>query len=311
MHPAFSVIFFSTLTGLGYGVWIWSSVSLMTRSFDVHGAGMDVVLIAGAVVPVVFGLVSSTFHLGKPMRSWRAFSQWRTSWLSREAVFAVAAFLPWVAIMALVLQDARDVGPWLRVAAGALAGLSIATVVCTAMIYASLKPVPAWRHAAVVPTYLLLSSLTGGLVFASAEAMIRADVSKHAVVLLLLAVAVVVGKRRYWRDLDRGELPATRASALGLPPDRAATVFEHPHTEASYLTKEMGFVVARRHAGRLRTVAWIGLGAVPVLACVLALLWPPSSPVLLCVAAVAALLGTLVERWLFFAEAKHLVTLYY
>lgn len=311
MHPAFSVIVFSTLTGLGYGVWVWASIALATRRHDVHGASMDLMLIAAAVVPVLVGLVSSTFHLGKPLRAWRAFSQWRTSWLSREGVLAVAAFVAWAVVMGMVLVDVGEDGPWFRVALVALALLSLGTVVCTAMIYASLKPIPAWRHRAVVPTYLLLAGLTGGLFAGSAEALLAADVSPRALVLLLLAVAFVVGKRRYWRDIDRGELPATRASALGLPAERVAAVFERPHTEASYLTKEMGFIVARRHSARLRRLALLLAGSVPMLACVLALLWPPAAAPALCVAAFVALLGAFVERWLFFAEAKHLVTLYY
>jgi DMSO reductase anchor subunit len=118
-------------------------------------------------------------------------------------------------------------------------------------------------------------------------------------------------KRRYWRDIDRAPLPATRGSALGLPPDRTATVFEKPHTEANYLTKEMGFVLARRHATKLRRIALALFGAVPAAACGLVLLWPPAAAPALAVAAVSALVGALVERWLFFAEAKHVVTLYY
>ena len=31
------------------------------------------------------------------------------------------------------------------------------------MIYASLKPIPAWRHRLVVPVYLVFALLTGGL----------------------------------------------------------------------------------------------------------------------------------------------------
>jgi DMSO reductase anchor subunit len=191
--------------------------------------------------------------------------------------------------------------------------LSAATLYCTAMIYASLKTIPAWSHRAVVPVYFGFALLTGGLMLQALLAMLPplGDSPVVIVALLMLAVALVVLKRRYWHDIDRGGLPATRASALGLPADRAATVFERPHTEASYLTKEMGFVVARKHATKLRKLALVLFGAVPVLACILVLLWPPLAAPALAFAALAALLGTLVERWLFFAEAKHVVTLYY
>jgi DMSO reductase anchor subunit len=120
-------------------------------------------------------------------------------------------------------------------------------------------------------------------------------------------------KRAYWRDIDRGgELPVDRAPALGLPAGREVHVFERPHTEANYLTKEMGFVLARKHSRRLRTLSAIMFALLPSL-CAAAIWFFPNLDALpwLGVAALSALLGTFVERWLFFAEAKHLVMLYY
>jgi DMSO reductase anchor subunit len=129
---------------------------------------------------------------------------------------------------------------------------------------------------------------------------------------LASAFVLWVLKRLYWRAIDRGEMPAGRASALGLPADRGVRVFEHPHTEANYLTKEMGFVLARKHARRLRIVAVVLFADVPAL-CALSMLLLPQVDAApwLAVAAISALLGTFVERWLFFAQAKHVVMLYY
>ena len=119
------------------------------------------------------------------------------------------------------------------------------------------------------------------------------------------------GSFAYWRIVDQ-PLPLPRAAALGLPRERNVRVFERPHTEANYLTKEMGFVLARRHSTKLRTIAVFLLCIVPIV-----LLLPihlfvhvDAAPWLLGASA-SALLGAFVERWLFFAEAKHLVTLYY
>ena len=91
-----------------------------------------------------------------------------------------------------------------------------------------------------------------------------------------------------------------------------ATVFERPHTEANYLTREMGFVLARRHSRLLRAVAVTLFGVLPVLLLVPAwmLVHLDTAP-WFAAAAACALAGAFVERWLFFAEAKHLVTLYY
>ena len=310
MHPAFSVIFFTTLSGLGYGLWIWSSVLLLSIR-DSNSAAMHFALLLAGAVPIVAGLLSSTLHLGKPLRSWRAFSQWRTSWLSREGLLAVACFLPWLAIASTAVFGTHALGflePWLL---AALVLGSVATVYCTAMIYASLKPSPAWTHPAVVPVYLGFALLTGGLVCMAATAHTDSPAEFRVLLLLLLAVALAVAKRRYWHDIDLGRLPATRASALGLPEDRKASVFERPHTEANYLTTEMGYVLARKHSAKLRRIALALFAGVPVLACVFTLVFPAAGTVVFSVAALCALLGGIVERWLFFAEAKHLVTLYY
>lgn len=311
MHPALSVIFFTTLSGLGYGLWFWLSLSFL-QSPGGHGAyGTHLLGLAAGFVLVSAGLLSSTAHLGKPLRAWRAFSQWRTSWLSREGVLAVAAYVPLVMFLVLAVSGNAWFKPLAPVLLLLLAALSLATVACTAMIYASLAPVPAWRHRLVLPAYLGFALLTGGL---GSLALLATDTPSNelaVLALLMLAVAMVVLKRRYWRDIDHGALPSTRASALGLPADRVATVFERPHTEANYLTKEMGYVLARKHSLKLRRLALLLFGAVPALACALVLVYPPLAAGLFAVAAVCALLGAMVERWLFFAEARHLVTLYY
>ncbi|KFN49939.1 dimethyl sulfoxide reductase anchor subunit family protein [Arenimonas composti] len=329
MHPAFSVIFFSTLSGLGYGLIAWSSLLLGIGWRDALAGKtpmMFFVALLAATLLVTVGLLSSLGHLGKPQRAWRAFSQWRTSWLSREGVAAVPTYLPVLVLLATLSSPWWPDGagerfapgnalPWFALVA-VVAGFAgaAATVVCTAMIYASLKPIPAWRHRFVLPVYLLFALLTGGLPLAALLALHASAtaIAGMALVLLLLATLLVVLKRRYWRDVDADvAAPADRASALGLPADRVATVFERPHTEANYLTKEMGFVVARRHAAKLRRIALVLFGFVPLLAAVMALLWPPVASVVFAVAAAAALVGAVVERWLFFAQARHLVTLYY
>jgi len=124
------------------------------------------------------------------------------------------------------------------------------------------------------------------------------------------AIALWLLKRRYWGAID-APLPGTRGAAVGLP-QREVGVFERPHTEANYLTREMGFVVARRHSRALRLAAIVLTAMLPV-----ALLLPAWLFVHLdtapwyAAAALCALAGAFVERWLFFAEAKHMVTLYY
>lgn len=321
MHPAFSVLFFTTLSGAGYGLLAWTMLLL---AFERPGAlmgsmpAMFLGLIGGAVLLFTAGLLSSLGHLGKPVRAWRAFSQWRTSWLSREGVLAVLVYLPvlalawWLSAPLRGVEAGAGLPDEVRWVIWAALGLALATVLCTAMIYASLKPIPAWRHPLVPPVYLGFALLCGLLLMLLGQRLAGGvAIAPLLVLAAVLAGAVALLKLAYWWRIDRKPLPATRASALGLPEGREARVFERPHTEANYLTTEMGFVLARKHSRKLRAIALLLFGAVPVLCCWLAWLFPDAATPILAVAVLASLLGALVERWLFFAEAKHLVMLYY
>ena len=86
MHPALSVIFFTTLSGAGYGLLAWLAIASLVGGLP---GPVRIVATLIALVLASAGLLASFWHLGKPMRAWRAFSQWRTSWLSREGVAAV------------------------------------------------------------------------------------------------------------------------------------------------------------------------------------------------------------------------------
>ena len=304
MNPAWSVVLFTTLAGAAQGLVVTLALAELA-ALPMSTPFLSDAL-AVAVILLVAALVASAFHLGRPARAWRAVLMWRTSWLSRE-VIVLPAFIGICALWWLALHQAWDL-PWLPVAALVFAA---ALWLCTAMIYASLKPIPAWRHSSVLPAYLGFALLTGGLGGLALLAPHDAPREVAVLALLMLAVAMAVLKRRYWRDIDRGAMPATRASALGLPADRVATVFERPHTEANYLTREMGYVLARKHSTKLRRLALLLFGAVPVLGCAITLLHPGFAPLVLGVAALSAVLGAMVERWLFFAEAKHAVMLYY
>ena len=308
MHPAFSVIFFTTLSGMGYGLWFFIACQSLLAGPD-HPQKHLFALLLGFVL-VSAGLFSSTMHLGKPLRAWRAFSQWRSSWLSREGVMAMVCFVPasiW--IMQILLN--QDYVERFHLAL-ALAVLSIATVICTAMIYASLKPIPAWRHAYVVPVYLLFALLTGGVLGAVITAMQSGNISEYLIFgFILMASLLGVLKRRYWKDIDSQVLPS-RASALGLKPEQVVSVFERPHTEANYLTTEMGFVLARKHSRKLRMFALVSFMWLPIFFCIVALMLPQGFTGYLMLSAVLfAYAGAVVERWLFFAEAKHAVMQYY
>lgn len=317
MNPALSVILFTALSGAGYGLLCWSAVAALCGWL---GARSLLAAALFALVLVTLGLLSSLAHLGQPQRAWRAVSQWRTSWLSREGVAAVLTYLPALLFCGLLLPGmlgSTSVDGTLALnAAGmlicvALALCALATVYCTAMIYASLKPIPAWQHPLVVPGYFGFALLGGGLLLAAIASLAGAWVGNGiAIIAIALAATMAALKLRYWRDIDV-PLPLTRGAAVGLP-GREVSVFERPHTEANYITREMAFVIARRHSRWLRWLALALFALLPML-CLLpvCLFVQLDAAPWFAVAAVSAMAGIFVERWLFFAEARHLVTLYY
>lgn len=320
MHPALSILFFTTLSGAGYGLLAWLGISiLLLGSRSNQLPALHTLQLAALVVGLVLstlGLLSSLGHLGQPQRAWRALSQWRTSWLSREGVLALLTLLPALAVGAILLWSKTLSFPAafaLSVSAGLLALLALATVACTAMIYASLKPIPAWRHPLVVPMYLLFALLTGlallfllmGLILPGGEGSVT-----MLVTIPLLATLLVAAKWLYWYEIERQPLPATRGAAVGLP-ERKVGVFERPSTEANYITREMAFELARTHALRLKLLVSVLLILLPALAALLFAFALIPLKAALVLAVLGTLAGAFVERWLFFAQAKHVVTLYY
>ncbi|MDI9238485.1 dimethyl sulfoxide reductase anchor subunit [Lysobacter sp. LF1] len=325
MHPAFSVLLFTTLSGAGYGLLVWTGAFMLMPYLQGRAPTQGVVpllwgvmLLVGLLLTTV-GLVSSMFHLGKPARAWRAFSQWRSSWLSREGVFAVLTALPVLALLGVVAavfstrSTALLQGPVVPVLAAAMLLLSLITVVCTAMIYASLKPIPAWRQALVVPAYLMFAILGGWLVLMALvnwAGLSDEALAVNLLVTFVLAFVAAALKLVYWHRIDRQPLGATRGDAVGLP-GREVEVFERPHTQDNYLNREMGYVLARKHARVLRAISVLLFALVPAVTAWLAWAHPEWAGPVFTLGAVLALLGVLVERWLFFAQARHMVTLYY
>jgi DMSO reductase anchor subunit len=265
-------------------------------------------LAVGAVF-VVAGLLSSTLHLGQPQRAWRAFSHWRSSWLSREGVASVASFAPIFALAWCLWRDADT--SLLRGFGALLAVLAAITVVCTAKIYTSLKTIPAWHNAYVLPGYLMMG-LLGGACWFWLIGEWTGGARAQPTLIVALAIASGALKFAYWRFIDTSPPTSTPESATGLGRFGSVRSVEAPHTEENYLTQEMGFVLARKHAGRLRAICLGLIGAIPVLLA-MAMLFSPlaANAILACIAALSVTAGLFVERWLFFAEAKHVVMLYY
>ncbi len=302
MHPAYSVILFTTASGAGYGL-----LALLGLVGFNHGVASSPAFAITAMVIalglITVGLLSSTFHLGHPERAWRALSQWRSSWLSREGVAAVAAYVPAV-LFGLCWSGIINYPEAVGVLGFTTAVMAIVTVICTGKIYSTLTTIRAWNQPLTVPVFTVFSLATGAsILMAIATFFGRFQIFQlilAAVTLLLIAIL----KFLYWSAIDREPRSRTMQAATGLGPKVGQ--WEVPHTSENYVQKEMGFVVARRHAGKLRNLFYILLlltGFI-YLGCL-------ASPWFSLLAVPTIMLAAWVERWLFFAQGEHVVTLFY
>lgn len=308
MHPALSVIFFTSASGAGYGMLIVLAVLVgfgvvpMDRTLGIVGLGL-------AFLMVTAGLLSSTFHLGHPERAWRALTQWRSSWLSREGVLSVLTYIPWMLFAYVWLFGGPDgLG---QISAGLAAILAFATIYCTAMIYRSLATIHQWYNGWTVPLYIILG-LVSGIVWVAAILSLTVGVGQ--VFLAFCLVALLTGwrmQRYYWNYIDTTQHPITPQMATGLQGE-SVRLLEGPHTEENYLLQEMGFKVARKHAEKLRKLVHIfGFGLPLALILLGYVTGGPLAVIATVSAALSMSFGIIVSRWLFFAEARHVVTLYY
>lgn len=304
MHPAYSVILFTTASGAGYGL-----LALLGLVGFNHGQASSMVFgIVAMVIAlglITIGLLSSTFHLGHPERAWRALSQWRTSWLSREGVVAVLTYPPALAF-GLVWSGLVEAPQWIAPLGIITAALAIFTVVCTGKIYSTLTTIRAWNTSVTVPVYVFFGLATGACLLAAITSVFG-NFPAFLVSMSAMLLVITIGlKMTYWKHIDTEPRSYTMGDATGLGRIGEVSQWELPHSSLNYVQKEMGYVVARRHATRLR-----GLVVIALLFAIGILLLSLVIPYAAILAAAVALFAAAVERWLFFAEAQHVSTLFY
>ena len=300
MKPALSIIFFTVASGAGLGL----LALLALADLLLGGAGLSqgrMVAAAGlGIALVAAGLASSTLHLANPRNAWRAFSRFRTSWLSREAVFAVPFMLAAAGYFAAL---AWAPGMERRPLAVVVVLLAWIVLYCTAMIYASLKPIRMWHTGLTPLCYQLFGHASASLLLAwiaGSGDTISGVFPKAALVLLVLAAAA---KLAWLRNAEK-EGGSGIQSALGQPTAAQVKLLDAGHTHGTFLTNEFVFKLARTHAQRVRVAFWSATFVVPAVA----LAYFPDA---LLGASLACLAGLVAERWLFFAEARHTVILYH
>ena len=302
MNPAYSVLLFTTASGAGYGL-----LALLGFVGFNHGVASSrafaftSIIVALALITV--GLLSSTLHLGRPERAWRAFSQWRSSWLSREGIAAVLTY-PVALVFAAAWSGLIDAPALIAPSGIAVFVMCAITVFCTGKIYASLRTIRAWNHRLTVPVYMVFALATGSAVLMAVATVFGRFQVFQLVLAMLALLALLVLKFSYWYSLDHQPPSFTLADATGLPGE--VRQWEVPHTTKNFIMKEMGFVVARNHALQLRKLFLTMLVATGILyaGCL-------ASPWMSLAAAPLLLAAAWLERWLFFAEAEQVASVYY
>ena len=288
MHPAPSVIIFTTLSGLGFGL-----LAFLCLGFPSMGGLVAFIFFAIGFGLAIGGLLSSTFHLGHPERAIKAFSQWKSSWLSREA---------WLSLFALTLSGIYALGRIFfdvdLVIIGLLSAVfCIATVFSTSMIYAQLKTVPRW-NSKITPIVFLVFSIAGGALLAG---QISIALPLLAVAGITQIVSWILGDKAFAQS---GTNLAT-ATGLTVNPSEVRS-FEAPHTGTNYLLQEFVFKVGRKHGAKLRIIGIILAFGMPII-----FLSLPFSHITASLSVIAHIAGMFIVRWLFFAQAEHVVGLYY
>ena len=299
MKPALSVIFFTVSSGAGLGLLVWLLIaSLMADHIRMDGATFyKGALIAGLFITL--GLVSSTLHLANRKNAIYSLTRIKTSWLSREGLLALVLY-PLAALHLAALHfgwpQITPITLWLLIAD------AIAILYCTGMIYGCLRTVPRWNTWMTPAKYVLFGLMSGAVLLPAVLSLRPAGVGPVgkpmvAIVLLALGLALYLGY-----VLKHPRVQHAINDALGFKQGRVR-LLDVGHSHGTFLTHEFGFAVAREKARMLRWAAILCGFMLPMLLCYFTQwFWLAS---FVCVA------GLLVERWLFFAEAEHVVRLYH
>jgi len=322
MHPAFSVIFLTTLIGVGQGLFLalytgqlYSVIQVLpvqdSPGFYGYGSLLALVFLAG-------GLFASFFHLGRPERAWRSAAKWRTSWLSRE-VIVLPAFMGTTFIYSMIhindwnpvlfaLSDAFIVDLSLFVGAINMV-LAFALFVCTAMIYACIKFLQEWATPLTVVNYILLGMASGFALCTAFAAYVQSDlVNFYGGWAITLTVMAFITRSASLIRNNRIKHKSTLSSAIGI---RHTQIQQKAQGSmgGSFNTRE--YFHGKKPAF-LKSIKWIFMVLVfliPVLLLSSALV--TGSFVIFLLSFLIQYTGLIAERWFFFAQANHPQNLYY
>ncbi|MDN6888401.1 dimethyl sulfoxide reductase anchor subunit [Variovorax sp. CAN2819] len=306
MHPAFSILFFTTLAGAAQGLVF--ALALATLFGLALAPGFVGIALGAAEVLLVAGLAASFMHLGRKTRAWRAVLMWRTSWMSRE-VIVLPAFIALVALWWLSLRMGAGV-PWSwLLPVLALCG-SLLLWYCTAMIYACLRFIEEWAHPLTIVNFTLIG-LSSGLVLACAMAALAGEAQFVQVFGPCALVATLAAWAARGTALRRNagiRHKSTLQSATGIRTQKLVQQ-SMGMSAGSFNTREFFHGASLAVLGNVKLGFQLLAFVLPAVLMVWGIAGAGALPWLL--AALVQAPGLLAERWFFFAQARHPQNLYY
>ena len=315
MQPAFSVIFLTTLIGMGQGLFLALYTGQVYFVLNVvDKTSTDIFYSIGSAVSLallVLGLVASIFHLGRPERAWRAASMWRTSWLSREVIvlpivmgliflYGLVHFMGWNLTVMTIGAVVID----LSLLIGLLATIAVFSLfIATGMIYACLKFLQEWHSPLTVINYILLGSVSGftlaTLIAAYKQPELIPFFAGWSIVLLILAFifrgASLIRNKRL-------RPKSTVQTAIGIRHNQIKQK-SMGFMGGSVNTRDFFHGKTAFFLRSIKTIFIVMVFAIPLTMLIMALIKP--SVVVLAIATASMYVGLLAERWYFFAEGNH------
>ncbi len=322
MHPAFSVIFLTTLIGVGQGLFLalytgqlYSVIKVLpvqeSPGFYGYGSLLALVFLAA-------GLLASFFHLGHPERAWRSAAQWKTSWLSRE-VIVLPAFMSMTFIYAMIhisgwnpvlFALSEDFIVDLSLLVGAInTVLAFSLFICTAMIYACIKFLQEWATPLTVVNYTLLGMASGFALSTAFAAYVQSDlINFYAGWTITLTIFAFITRIASLIRNTKIKYKSNLSSAIGIRHTKIKQKAQGA-MGGSFNTREYFHGVKPVLFKSIKWIFLVLVFIVPVVLLIVAL--TTNSFVLFAVVFMVQYIGLIAERWFFFAQANHPQNLYY
>ena len=307
MHPSKSIIFFTVISGTGYGIFIGLLFNILFIEIS-YSLNYKLFISLVSFLMIVLGLLSSTLHLGHPERAWRAFSQWKSSWLSREGLVSVITFFPMVLFYYFWINNINGYVFLLII----LCIFSLLTIFCTGQMYATLKTIPSWNNSLVTPIYIFNGITVGSLFVYSINFYFNYNIFLYEKFIIITIILNLLLKISYW-ILIRQKTDTNIQTAVGIK-SKNISFFEGPHTGKNYLTTEMINKSNNKNNNLLRLTFCILTFIIPLYMINQYSTLIADQFILklsMIFVFILALVGMIIERYLFFIQSKHVVGLYY